>query len=331
MNRRPRGCFGWAAIGLLIGASPLLSSTLTITPTFDGTITTDPNAAAIEGVINSAIQVYENTFSNPITVHITFQECFGSCLGQSLFDVFDTSYLSYSGAIVAGAESADQHAAAGANPVAATNQVNGTDDVLLKCATYHAVFGSAHSGCASDGTVGLNTARTFPGSPGTSSQFYLMAVAEHEIDEILGLGSTLGLDPGGLCGFSTQISCNNVPSPEDLFRYDSLGNRSFTTSTNANAFFSLTGAEDLAQFDNTGTGDYGDWQSNPRPNGVAAQVQDAFATAGAMPALGLEIRALNVVGYDLVAPEPGTMLLMAGALAGFAGRARRRAGRRPRI
>ena len=47
---------------------------LVITPTFDSTITSDPNAAAIEGTINSAIGVLEADISTPITVSVYFQE-----------------------------------------------------------------------------------------------------------------------------------------------------------------------------------------------------------------------------------------------------------------
>ena len=47
---------------------------LTIVPTFDSTITNDPNAATIEATINGAIQVYAQTFSDPITVTIDFKE-----------------------------------------------------------------------------------------------------------------------------------------------------------------------------------------------------------------------------------------------------------------
>ena len=86
------------------------------------------------------------------------------------------------------------------------------------------------------------------------------------------------------------------------------------------AFFSYNGSTDLAQFNNTCNGaDFGDWQSNPLPNGVAAQVQDAFATPGAQPLYGSnEIAALSAIGYTVaVAPEPGTFLLLSLALPAF--------------
>jgi len=71
----------------------------------------------------------------------------------------------------------------------------------------------------------------------------------------------------------------------------------------------------LAQFDNQNDGgDFGDWQSNPLPPGVGPKVQDAFATPGAAPSLGVELTALDVIGYDFNAPvatpEPGTLALL---------------------
>ena len=97
-----------------------------------------------------------------------------------------------------------------------------------------------------------------------------------------------------------------------------IGRRSFTTSSTAQAFFSINTTTDLAQFDNQNDGgDFGDWQSNPLPLGDAPEVQDAFATPGAHPALGPsspELVALDVIGYDLGSqiPEPATMFLIGG-------------------
>src|SRR5207249_8542797 len=49
------------------------STGLTIQATFDSSITGNPNAAAIEAMINRAIAIYESLFSDPITVHIYFR------------------------------------------------------------------------------------------------------------------------------------------------------------------------------------------------------------------------------------------------------------------
>jgi len=49
------------------------STGLTIQATFDSSITGDPNAAAIEAMINRAIAIYESLFSDPITINILFR------------------------------------------------------------------------------------------------------------------------------------------------------------------------------------------------------------------------------------------------------------------
>ena len=46
---------------------------LTIHPTFDSSITGNPNAAAIQAMINRAIAIYESLFSDPITIQIRFR------------------------------------------------------------------------------------------------------------------------------------------------------------------------------------------------------------------------------------------------------------------
>jgi hypothetical protein len=46
---------------------------LVITPTFDCTITSNANAAAIEGSMNAAIGIFQSEFSTPIDVTIDFR------------------------------------------------------------------------------------------------------------------------------------------------------------------------------------------------------------------------------------------------------------------
>jgi hypothetical protein len=198
------------------------------------------------------------------------------------------------------------------------NPITNNATINVKSANLRAV--GLPGAVATDGTIGLNTHITDVGSPGTTGQFSLIATTEHEIDEVLGLGSAL---PG--------IPLND-PFPQDLFRFTSTGSRSFTTSSSAQAFFSINGTTDLAQFDNQNDGgDFGDWQSNPLPPSVNPQVQDAFATPGATPSLGVELTALDVIGYDLAVPAPSighgfsALLAIGGLLFGvkLLGRARR--------
>jgi hypothetical protein len=58
----------------MLDAPHAMSAGLIILPTFDASITNDPNAAAIEATISAAIAIVESQFSDPITVNITFAE-----------------------------------------------------------------------------------------------------------------------------------------------------------------------------------------------------------------------------------------------------------------
>jgi hypothetical protein len=277
------------------------SAGLQIIPTFDATITSDPNAAAIEGAINQAIANITSKFMDPITVNITFQKSGG--LGQSSTYFATGSYAQFLASLKADAKTADDTTATGLLPNVAGNPVNGSTSMNVKTANLRAI-GIAVSPPPGqpDGFIGLNTNLTTPGSPGSTLQYNLVIVAEHEIDEVLGLGSALPSPPSGTI------------FPEDLYRYGAVSTRSFTTSSSAQAFFSINASTFLAQFDNQNDGgDFGDWQSNPLPTGVSPKVQDAFATPGANPALGPELTALDVIGYDRVPATPTVTLKVNGS------------------
>jgi hypothetical protein len=295
-----------AAVAVLLGSGTPARAGLVITPTFDSSITSDPNSAAIINVINQAIGFYQSTFSDPINVAIQFHEM-NTGLGQSTTGFNNISYATYLAALKADATSANDAIANALLPNSTTNPVNGNTTINVKTANLRAVgLPGAPIVNGFDGTIGLNTHITDVGSPGTTGQFSLFATVEHEIDEVLGLGSALPSIP-----FSTIF-------PEDLFRYNNSGGRSFTTNSSALAFFSIDSTNLLAQFDNQNDGgDFGDWQSNPRPNGVPPQVQDAFATPGAHPVLtpgSPEVTALDVIGYTLTTtaavPEPASLTLL---------------------
>jgi hypothetical protein len=290
-----------AIVAWLLSGSAWANS-FTIVPVFDHSITSDPAAQAIEGTINQAIGVYETLFNNPITIHITFAEM-TTGLGQSSFDLYQIPYSEFLSALGNEVPTPQDTIALANLPNTVANPVTGTTDMLIKPANAAALgIDLGLSPNASAGTVSVNTALTTPGSNGTSGAYSLLWVVEHEIDEVLGLGSTLGLTLTG--------NESNMPSPEDLFRYDGSGNRSFTASPSALAYFSLDGATLLTQFNNTGQGDYGDWSPTGPP-----QVQNAAAIPGASPPLGVnEVTALNVIGYTEPVPEPSTWLLLPGAL-----------------
>jgi hypothetical protein len=277
--RRPSGVDD----GTVSGATLPPSAGLIINATFDSTITSDPNAAAIEGTINTAIANIQSMFADPITVTIKFQSM-TSGLGQSNTWLFFRPYSTFLAALKADAMTSDDFTAIALLPNLSTNPVNGNSTILVKTANLRAV-GIAQNPPPGqfDGIIGLNTSITTPGSPGTNGRFSLLATVEHEIDEVLGLGSSLpnlSSQTGTIC-------------PEDLFRYSATNTRTFTPTdsrlSGVLAYFSIDGMITPAQFDNQNDGgDFGDWQSSPHAPGVLPKVQDAFATPGANPALTVE-------------------------------------------
>ena len=263
------------------------SAGLTINPIFDSTILSDPNAALIEATIYAAIADFQSKFSDPITVTINFK-LMTTGLGQSSTYFGNLPYSTYLAALKADAKTGNDFTAIALLPSLSTNPVSGSSTINVTLPNLRAVGIAANPQPGQpDGIVYVNTKITNPGSPGTSGQFSLLTTLEHEIDEVLGLVSSLPDRP-----------LNTIFS-QDLYRYDQFGMRSFATGSNKLAYFSIDGVTRLAQYDNQNDGgDPGDWQSNPLPSGVSPKVQDAFATPGASPALSVELTALDVIGFD---------------------------------
>jgi hypothetical protein len=272
-------------------------SGLTIVPNFDSTITSDPQAATIEATINAAIAAYQSSFSDPVTVNITFHKM-ASGLGQSsgvYYQVF--SYSSYRAALAAHATTPDDTTALAHLPGGGSNPVTGDASMNVKLALARALGFTANPPAGQpDGTISLNLAiMNLSGAGSDPSKYSLFSSVSHEIDEVLGMGSTLDSVKSGSASLSGPVS------PEDLFRYDAGGARNYTTNAGATSFFSIDGTTDLAQFNQVQSGDLGDWYSFG--GGVTPQVQDAFTSPNVSPVLGVELRVLDAIGYTRVLPQ----------------------------
>jgi hypothetical protein len=280
---------------LLAFARAFPAQGLTITPTFDSSITGDPNAATIIATINSVIALYEANFSDPITVTITFQET-GSGLGASSSFFVSRTYSNFRSHLASDATTFDDSVALAHLPGGTVNPVNGNTDVNLTTANARAIGFSANPPAGeNDGTILLNTSiMNLDRTSIDFSKYDLFAVAAHEIDEVLGFGSALN-------GLS-----NGDPTPTgavwtmDLFRYDQNGSRSFDTALSTQAYFSIDSTNLLVRFNQDAGGDFSDWFSS---GAHTPRVQDAFATPGATPNPGIELIGLDVLGYNLVQPK----------------------------
>lgn len=185
------------AAAFLAGSRPAYGN-LIFNAYFESSITNDANAAAIESTINTAVAFYESAITTNITVNIAFGEM-SSGLGES------TSYwdptFSYQTYITdlhnSSSGDATDTAALSDLPVSSTNPVNNGSQIAVKTANLRAFGENAPGGadpCPNgtgsgnfDGCVQLNTSITNP----PNSPYSLLAVTEHEIDEVLGLGSGL--------------------------------------------------------------------------------------------------------------------------------------------
>ncbi|EEF61551.1 NF038122 family metalloprotease [Pedosphaera parvula] len=294
----------WSSVNSFTTAVP--PSGLTIIPTFDSSITSDPQAAQIEATINSAIAVYQSNFSDPITVAITFKKM-TSGLGLSSGVYYQTySYSTYRAALASHATTTDDATALAYLPNVANNPVNGNSSVNVKLALARALGFTANPPAGQpDGTVQLNLGiMNLSAAANDPSKYSLFGTVSHEIDEVLGFSSALnGLSNGAPAPTGAIF-------PEDLFRYDASGSRIFSTDANVASYLSFDGTTQLARYNQTQGGDFQDWYSFY--GGVTPEVQDAFSPPGTSPVLGVELRVLDAIGYNRVLP-PSTIVASAGS------------------
>src|SRR6185369_3430294 len=298
-----------AATNVLVGYSETTAITtqpttgVTIHPTFDSSITGNPNAAAIQAMINRAIAIYESLFSDPITIQIRFRYAStgpdGSpipqgVVSQSDFVVYTGIYWNtYIGALRADARTNNDNTANASlpgSPLSPNIRPGSANGRAIGLNTPPAMFanGTVGPGGPYDGIVTLNSARPFQFSrPVNANSFDGQRMAEHEIDEVIGLGSRLGQNSNDL-------------RPQDLFSWSSAGHRNITSS--GTRYFSINGGvTNIVGFNQDHTGDFGDWLSAPCPQ-AHPYPQNAFSCMGQsadITATSPEGINLDVIGYDL--------------------------------
>jgi FG-GAP-like repeat len=304
---RAYGATGPASYSAVMRITTEPTTGLIINPTFDNSITGNPNAAAIEAMINRAISVHESLFSDPITIQIRFRYSTtgpdgtplpAGGIAQSVFVIYQIPWSTYINALRADARTSNDSAANASLPATALSP-----NIKPRSAGGRAVGLDTPPAMLPNGTIGqgpydgivtLNSSAPYqftrPPSPGNLDA---QRSTEHEVDEVIGLGSRLGHNGNDL-------------HPQDLFSWSSPGVRNITSS--GSRYFSINGgATNIVNFNQNPHGDFGDWLSAACPQ-AHPYVQNAFGCAGQysdVTATSPEGINLDVVGYDLVvAPTP---------------------------
>jgi hypothetical protein len=308
--RQSGGRFG-RALPMLLGAAaaasaPAAAHAVTIIPRFAGSITRASNAAAIESMINSSVQVYGD-FGNATKVNIVYQLS-KTGLGASESTLYYTNYSDYTTLLSSDLASHPNNQAL-ATALANLGSANKADDIVATSADFRALGvaapglfrpnGSFNTGGKYDAIVFLNASIMSFTNTVAANQYGAEAVIQHETDEVLGIGgggSEVGLPLGATLGGQSYIGAL------DLYRYAAPGSPSFTTDPGASAYFSIDGGQtDLIGFNQNGQGDYGDWAKFAC--GGVQNVQD-WAGCPGVPQFGLtvsspEFTALQAIGYNL--------------------------------
>jgi hypothetical protein len=307
---RAYGATGPASYSAVIRTTTEPTAGLIINPTFDSSITGNPNAAAIEAMINRAISFHESLFSDPITIQIRFRYSTTGPDGtplpahagaQSLFVIYQVPWGIYINALRADARTSNDSVANASLPATALSpnikpRSAGGRAVGLDTPPAMLANGTIGQGGPYDGIVTLNSSAPYQFSrPPSAGNLDAQRSTEHEVDEVIGLGSRLGHNGNDL-------------HPQDLFSWSSPGVRNITTG-GARYFSINTGATNIVSFNQNPDGDFGDWLSTACPQ-AHPYVQNAFGCAGQysdIAATSPEGVNLDVVGYDLVTAARATI------------------------
>ncbi|MEY2507069.1 MAG: hypothetical protein QOH01_1398 [Verrucomicrobiota bacterium] len=286
------------------------SSGLVIVPSFDSSITSDPRSNAIQAMIISAIDAYQQLFADPITVSIRFRLSASYAdgtpvnpiqVGTSDSTVYPRDWDTYISALKADAKTASDATAIASlptSPLSTSIVTRSAAGRAIGLVTAPAMFADGHLGVGGpyDGIITLNVTKPLQFTrPVAAGNFDARTFLEHEIDEVLGLGSHL------------NSSAPQFLNAEDLFTWSSLNARN-TSTTGVRQFSIDRGLHFVVKLNQDPAGDFGDWDSEPQCPQNHPLVQNAFNCDGQSPEISAtspEGVTLDVIGYDLVTISPG--------------------------
>jgi len=275
-------------------------------------------------MINAAVNAFQSLFSDPLATPVSIRfryattEADGTTplpsgtVARSTAPAYCKTWSTYISALTAPAEVTT------ANDTTATASLLvdplSVNNIVLSSANGRAIgLSSAGVMCANgklppdctgtyDRIVTLNSSQPLQFTrPVTSGTFDALAATEHEMDEVLGLGSILQFGSFNPCDSGSSLR------PQDLFTWSAPNMRNLTSS--GSRYFSIDGgATPIVDFNQGPGGDFGDWGGGSSCPKTPYYVQYAFGCQGQqadVTATSPEGINLDVIGYDLISgPTP---------------------------
>lgn len=246
----------------IAAATTTTASGLVINPTFDSSITGNPQSATIQAMINQAIALYPVLFGDSVTAEILFRysdtepdgtPITSGAIAESLFVVYDVPWGTYISDLKADAKTTnDTTANAGLPSLPLTPNLlpASANGRAIGLGTPPAMFadGTVGGGGPYDGIVTINSSEPSQFTrPPSSDHYDARRLTEHEINEILGLGSYLGGPPPiptfdrRTCSVGRALASGTIPPSASATFRSIMAAPTSLVSTNSRPAISGTG------------------------------------------------------------------------------------------
>jgi hypothetical protein len=282
------GGFGYSAVPAPTVVGP--ADGLQIDLIWDSSVAHAP--AGFKPAIIAAATEYTTLYSDDVVIRIRvgYGEVNGSRLGSGDAGASESNGSVFGYATVVGALGGDAYP-----PAPAANAL-ASAELFVTSAEAKALGLIDANATGVDGYIGLSNSLPMSysaaGPAAGSNQYDAIAIAEHEIGEVLGRIAMEGQLFQGL----------HVYSPLDLFDFSGLG--VLEHAQNGGYFSVDNGATNLGNFNNAAAngGDQADWASSTAPTGSTYDAFDAFTWPGYHGVLSArDVMLTAALGYDLTA------------------------------